>query len=230
MASTRTGGGRSVPLDLNELLHPSHTAVVTMELQRGVVGDLATAMGGLTEEVKRRGTLGHAARLAAGARRAGVPVVHCTAEFRADRAGSPANSPLLAAMRRQPGHLLVGTPPTEVVPELGPDPADLVESRRHGISPFGGTSLDATLRALGATTLVVAGVSVNLGVFGLVVEAVNHGYRVAVAADAVAGVPTDYADAVLRNSIALLATLTTVDDVLGSWASDAVAETGSAPV
>jgi len=206
-----------VALDRAELLATGHTAVVTMELQRGVVGDLAPAIGGLAAEVARRQTLARAGRLVAGARGVGVPVVHCTAQFRADRVGSPANTPLLAALLRNPAHLLVGSPATELVPELGLADTDVVESRLHGISPFGGTSLDATLRSLGTTTVLVTGVSVNLGVFGLVVEAVNHGYRVAVATDAVAGVPADYADAVLANSIALLATLTTVDEALDLW-------------
>jgi len=206
-----------VALDRAELLGADHTAVVTMELQRGVVGDLAPAIGGLAGEVARRQTLARAGRLVAGARAVGIPVVHCTAQFRADRVGSPANTPLLAALLRNPAHLLVGSPATELVPELGVAETDVVESRLHGISPFAGTSLDATLRSLGTTTVLVSGVSVNLGVFGLVVEAVNHGYRVAVATDAVAGVPTDYADAVLTNSIALLATLTTVGEALDLW-------------
>ena len=71
--------------------------------------------------------------------------------------------------------------------------------RAHdGISPFTGTSLDALLRNLDVTTVVGAGVSVNLGVLGLCVEAVNLGYHVVVASDAVAGVPGDYADEVMR--------------------------------
>src|SRR5581483_7513569 len=100
---------------------------------------------------------------------------------------------------------------------LAGDPHDIVESRRHGISPFGGTSLDATLRGLGVTTVVATGVSVNLGIFGLVVEAVNHGYHVVVPTDAVAGVPADYAEAVVANSLALLATMTRVADLLRVW-------------
>ena len=59
--------------------------------------------------------------------------------------------------------------------------------------------------------------SVNLGILGLAIEAVNLGYRVDVAADAVAGVPRDYADALMRNTIALLATRATVDDITRGW-------------
>jgi hypothetical protein len=35
--------------------------------------------------------------------------------------------------------------------------------------------------------------------------------------DAVAGIPTDYANAVIDNTLSLLATLTTTDDLIGTW-------------
>ncbi len=207
-----------MPLDLRELLAPGSTAVLTMELQRGVVGDRAS-IPDLAAEVAARGVLAAAGRLAAAARGAGVPVVHCTAEFRPDRAGSATNAPLLAVMAKRRDHLLVGSPEAEVVPELGPDPSDLVVPRLSGVSPFAGTALDVTLRNLGVRTVVATGVSVNLAVLGLAIEAVNLGYRVAVVTDAVAGTPADYADAVLAGTIALLATRLTVDDVTRVWAA-----------
>ena len=205
-----------MPIDLAEMVAPGHTAVLTMEMQRGIVGDLA-ALPDLAAEVAAQSVIANAARLAAAARRAGVRVVHCTAEFRPDRAGSSANSPMLAVMMRSPGHLEVGSPAAEVVAELGPHPSDIVSSRRHGVSPFTGTDLDSALRNLGVGTIVATGVSLNLGVLGLAIEAVNLGYRVAVVTDAVAGVPRDYGRAVMANTVALLATRVTVDDLIGAW-------------
>jgi nicotinamidase-related amidase len=190
-------------------------AVVTMELQRGVVGD-RSRFPELAAAATAAGAVDNAARLLAAARRAGTAVVHCTAEFRADRAGTASNTPLHTAVLRHPDHLLEGTPATELTPALGAAPTDLVSPRRHGVSPFTGTSLDTTLRNLGAEVLVVAGVSVNLGVFGLCVEAVNLGYQVVLATDAVAGVPADYAAEVVRRSISLVATLATVDEIVAA--------------
>jgi nicotinamidase-related amidase len=207
-----------VPVDLAELLAPATTAVLTMELQRGVVGDRAS-IPDLAGEVAARDVLGAAARLAGAARGAGVPVVHCTAEFRPDRAGSATNAPLLAVMARRSNHLLAGSPEAEVVPELGPDPRDLVVPRSSGVSPFTGTALDVVLRNLGVRTVVATGVSVNLAVLGLAIEAVNLGYRVVVATDAVAGTPAEYADAVLDGTIPLLATRLTVDAIAEVWAT-----------
>jgi len=198
-------------------LAPSECAVLTMEIQRGVVGDL-TSFPELTAEADRVGVVPHTARVLRAARAAGVPVIHCTAEFRADRAGSSVNCQLIAAMVRNPDHLLSGTPATELVRELGPDPGDLVCTRLHGVSPFTGTALDTWLRSLGARTVVATGISVNLGVLGLAIEACNLGYQVVVPRDAVAGIPSDYADALLDNTFPLIATLTTTDEVLAAWA------------
>jgi nicotinamidase-related amidase len=81
------------------------------------------------------------------------------------------------------------------------------------VSPFTGTTLDPTLRALGVSTVVATGVSLNLGIIGLVIEAVNLGYRVVVATDAVCGVPRDYADEMMRHTLSLVAKLATTGEI-----------------
>ncbi len=202
-----------VPTDASGRAQRFPAAVLTCELQRGVVGDLA-ALPELAEAVERSGVVPAVSRLLTQARRSGIPVVHCTVAFRADRAGTARNTPLHAALLRRPDHLLAGTPATELVAGLGAEPDDLVVSRAHGVSPFTGTALDATLRALGVRVVVVTGVSLNVAVVGCCVEAVNLGYQVVVPADAVAGVPADYAAAVLEHTIAMLATRTTVDELV----------------
>ena len=211
-----------VPLELTDLLagralggmHSGlPAAVLTMELQRGVMGDLAT-FPELAAAAQARGIVDQAARLLARFRQANLPVVHCTAEFRADRAGTVVNTPLHSAVLRRPEHMLEGTPAVELVPALGPRVSDYVSARRHGVSPFTGTPLHTTLQGLGVRVLVVTGVSVNVAVFGLCIEAVNLGYQVVVASDAVAGVPLDYADAVMANSLSLVAAVHTVDAIV----------------
>jgi nicotinamidase-related amidase len=207
-----------MPVDLAALLTPATTAVLTMELQRGVVGDEAV-IPALRAEVARRDVVGRAAQVVGAARAAGARVVHCVAEFRADRAGSSDNAPLLRGIATAAPHLIVGTPSTDVVPELGPAPTDLVAARRHGLTPFPGTDLDQTLRNLGVRTIVATGVSVNIGVTGLVMVAVDLGYRCVVVTDAVAGVPGEYAEAVVRHTLAPLAALVTADQVSAVWST-----------
>ena len=130
--------------DLRELVRPEHTAVVTSEVQRGVVGpdsilpELAKAAEGMVDNV---------AALLRGARGAGASVVHCTATRRPDGKGSNRNARLFMAVKGSP------LAPT-VLPELGPEDTDVVLTRYHGLSPMGNTDLDAVLRNLGVTTIV----------------------------------------------------------------------------
>ena len=205
-------------VDLTELLTPATTAVLTMELQRGVVGDRG-AIPALQAEVARRGVIAQAARVVTAARAAGARVVHCTAEFRADRAGSSDNAPLLRALARGAPNLVIGTDATALVPEVGPAPSDVVLARRHGLTPFPGTDLDQTLRNLGVETIVATGASLNIGITGLVMVAVDLGYRCVVVTDAVVGVPAEYGDAVVQHTLAPLATLLVSDQVCDVWAS-----------
>lgn len=175
-----------------------------MELERGVVGDLAT-LGDLREAAAERSTLEACGLLAAAARTAGAPVVHCIAQWRASRVGTPLNTPLTRSLARNPAQILEGTEAVELVPELGDTSGDLRSTRHHGLTPFHGTDLDPLLRSLAVDTITVCGVSLNVGIPGLVLGAVDRGYDVNVAADAVVGVPAAYGDDVLRNSISMVA-------------------------
>lgn len=202
---------------LPEWVEPRSTALLSMEMQRGVVGDLSK-IDVLVEAIEQGGVIGNLAGLMKSARAAGVPVVHCNAVFRADRRGSAANCPMLSRAMKDPDQILEGSPQTDVVPALGPDPKDFVLSRYHGVSPFSGTALDITLRNLGIRTIIATGVSINVGVFGLCLEAVNLGYRVILPVDCTTGFPTDYAEAVIRHSLAQLCTITTSEPIRAAWA------------
>ena len=199
----------SRPLDL------TGAAVVTSECQNGVIG-----AGSVLPELAaaaQQTVVPNGARLCAAARAAGVPVVHCVAGRRPDDRGSNRNARLFGAMLKSPVRLELGTSATEVVADFDVQPSDLVLSRIHGLNPMSGTDLDPILRNLEVTSLVVVGVSVNIAVTNLVMDAVNLGYRVVIPRDAVAGVPASYADAVLDNTLALLATLTTTDEIVSAW-------------
>jgi nicotinamidase-related amidase len=206
-----------MPLDLAALVAPGHTAVVTSEVQNGVVGEHA-ALPELAREACRT-VLPALARLLPAARAAGVQVVHGTAYRRADGRGANTNARLFGAVRKAPVTLLPGSAEVQVAPELGPEPEDIVLSRTHGLSPMSGTDLDPVLRNLGVRTIVVTGVSVNVAVTNLVMDAVNRGYSVVLPRDAVCGVPAVYADAVIDNTLALLAAITTTDQLLDIWST-----------
>lgn len=188
-------------------------AVVTNECQRGSIGDLAL-WPALVESA--RPMVPRLARLLEAARRRGIPVMHCLAERRADLKGANINAPLFGVANRS-GGLRAGTAAVELMAELGPAPTDLVFPKRTGVGALGTTGVDAALRNLRVDEIVLAGVSLNVAIPALVFEAVNLGYRVTIARDAVAGVPASYAQDILENSLSLVATITTVDELVSRW-------------
>jgi nicotinamidase-related amidase len=202
-------------MDLSDLVDPAHTVLVTQECQNGVIGD-AAVLRELAEEAHRV-AVPNMARLIDAARTAGVPVIHCLAVRRADDKGSNTNARLFTATRKLGIRIEPGTREAEVIPELDVQPDDLVLQRYHGIGPMGRTDLDPVLRNLGARTIVGVGVSVNVAITNFVMDAVNAGYQFVLARDAVAGVPPSYADAVIDNTLTLLATVVTTDDVVTAW-------------
>lgn len=203
-----------MPVDLKTLVAPSTCAFLMMECQEGVIGE--TGLGELPAAVKRNGMVGNIRRLLSCARENRIPVFHLLAARRADHGGSSANCRLLAYGRKgEP--LLDGIPRQRPVAGLEPHPGDYVLTRLHGVSPFHASELDALLRNLGVRTVVATGVSINIALTALTIEAVNNGYQVVLPRDAVAGTPDEYVDAVFRHTLSLLATETTSDAVAAAW-------------
>ena len=205
-----------MPIDLPALIAPEHTALVLQEVQNGVVGE-RSALPALAEAAAAVDLIGHCAALARAARERGVPVVHCTAETRADGRGANRNARLFAGILKAPVRMTPGTDAVAVPAEIGVEPADVVLPRLHGLGPMTGTQLDPVLRNLGVTTIVGVGVSLNIGMTNLAFDAVNRGYQCVLVSDAVAGVPPEYGRAVLDNTLALVATLASTAEILAAW-------------
>jgi nicotinamidase-related amidase len=205
-----------VPIDLQAVLRPAHTALLMMECQEGIVGS-GGGLGALAEAAARHRTVAGIARVLAAARRVRVPAFHCTMSRRPDGGGAATNCLLLAGTAKRGMGLVPGTPPHAIVAPLAPADGDYVITRYHGLTPFHGTELDALLRNLGVRTVVATGVSVNIGITGLALEAVNAGYQVVIPRDAVTGTPDAYVDAVFENTLRLLATVASVDQVVAAW-------------
>ncbi|MFD5521506.1 cysteine hydrolase [Streptomyces sp. NPDC127066] len=201
---------------LSELLDPAGTVLLTVECQQGVVGP-DSALPELAREARSSGALGRIARLVDAAHESGVQVVHAVAERRPDGRGANRNARLFRAAERLPVRQLTGTTAVRIAPPVEVAEEDFVVRRLHGLSPISGTDVDPLLRNLGCRTLVVTGVSANIAVPNAVFDAVNRGYTVVVPADAIAGVPSEYTPAMVRNTLALVATITTTDDVLACF-------------
>ena len=203
-------------LDLREVVAPDRTVVLTQECQKGVIG-AESIRSELFEYGRDHGLLVNMGRVVADARAAGCGVIHAIAAHRTDLAGASMNSKLFRSIARHGLLQLVGTPLVDVIDEIPTDAADLYSTRLHGFSPVAGTDVDALLRNLHATTVVVVGVSINIGVANAAFDLVNLGYEVVIPRDAVVGLPPEYGDQVIEHTLQLISTVVTTDELVQQW-------------
>lgn len=113
---------------------------------------------------------------------------------------------------------LSGTTAVRVAPPVEVTEEDFVVRRLHGLSPLAGTEADVLLRNRGCRTLIVTGVCTDVAIPNTVFDAVNRRCTAVVPADAIAGVPPDHTPAMIRDTLALVATVATTDEVLACLA------------
>ena len=169
-------------------------ALLLVDLYRAVFGDkpeplmdaiktwpASCGMAGWT-------ALPHIQSLLAGARAAGVPVIHITMLADSGMVGWNEAIHASSAKGRRPATdeaaLDRKRRSAEIVDEVAPIPGEVV-LRKTAPSAFWGTPLAAHLNFLGVDTLFVAGESTSGCVRATVVEAVSHRYRVQVVEDCV---------------------------------------------
>ena len=118
--------------------------------------------------------------LLAAARRAGAPVIYTRVLYHPSGRDGGLFVRKVAALRA----MVEGETLAEIVPELPPGPDDLVIVKQYA-SAFFGTSLAATLTALGCDTLLIAGCSTSGCVRATAVDTMQHGFLPVVVRDCV---------------------------------------------
>jgi nicotinamidase-related amidase len=189
----------------NDLVHPSLVG------QKGLSGKLA-------EAVQTRGVLARLAGLLDRTREAGVPVIYATKE-RHPSIPQPKGPAIHKAAGGTP-KLVHDTWGAQVVDDIAPQENDFVLARFVSIDPSHGSELWSILGNMGTTTLVVAGISTNFAVEGLVRAAANRSFRVVVVEDCCASFPEEWhrwsADKILP-LIADVVPAADVEAAVGAW-------------
>lgn len=208
--------------NLRELVDPKATAIVINEMQEGIAGRLARApLDALAQLVKERDLAQHLGRLLKAARRVGAHVCHGLYETRPDGLGTSIHTPLTEQMVKLGAPPLIqGSEAVKIMHELGPEAGDFIISRTHGWHPFQGTELDSILRNIGIKTVVACGVSTNIGVQGIAVEAINHNYHCVIPSDCVVGFPAEYGDMSLKYGVGIIAHISNAKDIVSAWGID----------
>ena len=190
-------------------------ALIVSEVQNGIANPSYDDTP-LARQVTERGIVAGISTLAAAFREAGAPVIFATiAALRPDFDGFRVNCALAARIRRK-GLLVAGTKTAAIHDDLTVAPTDIVSHRSHGMAPFTGTGLDATLRGYGIDTLVLSGVSTNIALPGACTEAVALGYSVVLAEDCTAGATAETHQMQITQHLPLLATVTDAESIIAS--------------
>ncbi len=153
---------------------PARTALVVIDLQRGIV-DAPTSPRPASDVVARVAAIADALRGAGGT----VVLVHVTPS----EDGRDALRPITDAPAWRPGPRSPDW--AQLVPELGPLPGDILITKRQW-GAFYGTELDLQLRRRGIGTLLLAGISTNVGVESTARDAYERGYQQVFVEDAMA--------------------------------------------
>ncbi len=168
-------------------LRRSVMLVVDMQNDFGALGGMFDRAGIDISVIQR--ALGPARRVVKAARGAGVPIVYLKMAHRADLAdlGGPdsphgrrhrrllAGEPMTSPDGRPARFLIEDTWNTEILPEIAPEPGDIVV-RKHRYSGFFETDLDAQLRNLGARSLIVTGCTTGICVDSTLRDAMFRDY------------------------------------------------------
>ncbi|MGX7680239.1 isochorismatase family protein [Jatrophihabitans sp. DSM 45814] len=202
-----------MPIDISDLVKPEHTAVVINECQVGVMGD-QSVLPAIADET--RWIIPNVARLVQAARTYDAAVMHTVARPRADGRGGRTGG-VVSRHTRPKGPALDPDQFSAIMPEIGVAESDFIVPRFGGMGGLSSSGAVSILRALGVRTLVLGGITLNAGVFSMMIYAIDEGFDAIVVSDASGGFPRSYGDEVLQKSIRPFAPVVTVDEIVASW-------------
>jgi nicotinamidase-related amidase len=201
-------------------------ALLIHECQRGVIDPDLTSFPGLANQARERGIVPRIAQLARRFRGAGFPVLHTPIAHQPDFAEVQGNT-LIGALARKHRGMMVGTDAIEIVEELAPEPGDIVVWRSSGIFAMHGTAVDSILRRRRISTLVLAGVSTNLGIAGCAMIAADSGYRVVIPEDCIAGSDRATHDIIVSEQLRMIARIVKSDEIEAVLGSQLIGTSGN---
>jgi nicotinamidase-related amidase len=103
----------------------------------------------------------------------------------------------------------------DLVPEIGPQPGDLVITKRQW-GAFHGTELDLQLRRRDVRTIILGGISTNIGVESTARSAYEHGYAQLFAEDAMTSNSAEAHEFAVKNIFPRIGNVRSTDEVLSA--------------
>jgi nicotinamidase-related amidase len=181
---------------------PARTALVVIDLQYGIVGRTPAPHSG-SDVVSRAASLARALRKAGGT----VVWVRVTpSPDGKDALQPPADTPMVTPADRPANW-------ADLVPELDRQPGDLVVTKRQW-GAFYGTELDLQLRRRGVDTIILCGITTNIGVESTARDAFERGYHQVFVEDATSARSADEHDFVMKTAFPRMGRVRSTAEVL----------------
>lgn len=191
-------------------------ALIINEAQRGVIDPAVSFLPAIAAQAAERDLAVRIASLAAAFRMAYMPVFHAPVAHRPDYRDMKANS-LLSAMTLKQRKLTQGAIAAEYVTALVPQDGDFEIRRSSGFIVMSATELDALLRRMDVSTIVLTGVSTNVAIPGNAIVAAELGYHVIVPEDCIAGSDPDVHRTIIDAQLRMVARITTSADLIAAF-------------
>jgi nicotinamidase-related amidase len=196
----------------NSDVNQSSSALVLIDLQNdNVHPDGAYASTGAAAHAESQNLVAHIGELLSWARSNDVPVIHNRIVSYPGRAFGGSNAPIFRMIG--PESLKVGTWGAAALDGLE-EAADEPVLLRNRMSCFNGNGLDAMLRSLAITDVVVAGVWTNMAVEHTVRDAADFGYRAHLVTDATSSINEEWHHAAINYALRNIAESTTTAEVV----------------
>lgn len=204
--------------DLASRIEPAHCALLIIDMQKDFCSEGFGAHRAGRNLAPVATVIPRIRRLLAGARAAGVTVIHVG--FSTEPEHGSDSGPWLAQRRRSTFSAedlcLTGSEGAEFIDALAPAPGELtVRKRRY--SAFTGTDLDLLLRAHGVRSVICSGVSTNACVESTARAAFEHEYYVIVPHDACGSWDSNLHDGTLRNIDHRFGLTSGIDEIIALW-------------
>ncbi len=201
-----------------------HSAVLVIDMANDFVyptGVIADA-GGPEYQRRAQALIPRLRGLLDAARRAGVTVIYVT----------DAHTPGDSELKKWPPHAMRGTRQADVVPDLAPQPGDVVLEKRT-YSPFASSDLEGELRARAITRLYITGLHTDCCARHTSGDAFQKGYDLVWVTDALQAFTDEAHQAGLEYFTAWYATdperqLRSCDQVVKDWAGRRAAASAGA--
>jgi nicotinamidase-related amidase len=182
---------------------PSHTVVLALDCQTGVIAIYAKPQGDFITRVSN---------VLNAARAAGMAVIHVQVGFRPGLPEVSDRNKLLGAIKASKPHQEFFQGSSGAIHAvLGPKPDDIVVVK-HRVSAFAGTDLNIILRAREIHTIVMFGIATSGVVLSTLLEASDADYRLVVIEDCCADLDMELHSALIKRLFPARADVMSAED------------------